>query len=382
LELVRAYIGLGANVGDARATLTDAVAALGALPGAHRAGVSPLYRTAPVGVLDQPDFLNAVVALDVPAGTAPAETADPAAGAIDLLVALKRLEGQFGRQKRGRWEPRELDLDLLLYGDHALALERPPEAVPASAAIDPGAAARLLEVPHPAMGERLFVLAPLADLAADLVPPGWDETVEAARQRQAGIEGVDAVAVVGAWSDVEAAWIGPSGGPSGGRSGGPISVDRATPDDVDGMARAHTAASDAAYGGLVRPEPDPIGRRARMWRGVLANPAHGAFVARDGGRIVGLVSVGPLGEAPSVGAVHTLYVMEPWWGSGAGQALLDRAHAELAGDYDEAQLTVLADNVRARRFYERNGWVEGETLIEPHFGDRPTRVTRYRRRLR
>src|SRR5262249_29115288 len=108
LALVRAYIGLGANLGDARATLTAAVAALGALPGARLRGVSRLYRTTPVGVTDQPDFLNAAVALDVPAGR------DSATGAIALLVELKRLERESGRQPRGRWGPRELDLDLLL----------------------------------------------------------------------------------------------------------------------------------------------------------------------------------------------------------------------------------------------------------------------------
>ena len=84
--------------------------ALAALPGARLRGVSNLYRTKPVGVEDQPDFLNAVVALDVPAGP------DPATGATALLVALKDLERAFGRERRGRWGPRELDLDLLVFG--------------------------------------------------------------------------------------------------------------------------------------------------------------------------------------------------------------------------------------------------------------------------
>ena len=83
MATVRAYIGLGANIGDARATLTAAVHALGALPGAGLAGVSRLYVTAPVGVTDQPDFHNAVVALDVPAG-ATANT-----GPIAMLLTLK-----------------------------------------------------------------------------------------------------------------------------------------------------------------------------------------------------------------------------------------------------------------------------------------------------
>ena len=190
---VRAYIGLGANVGDARRTLAEAVEALASLPGARLRGVSPLYRTKPVGVVDQPDFLNAVVALDVPAGP------DPATGATSLLIALKELERTFGRRRRGRWGPRELDLDVLVFGRAKLSMERPPEAVPASAAIDPGAATRLLEVPHPSMRDRLFVLAPLADVAPGLVPPGWQETVASARARRERDESTDAVNAIAMW---------------------------------------------------------------------------------------------------------------------------------------------------------------------------------------
>lgn len=190
---VRAYIGLGANVGDARRTLTDAVHALARLPGARLRGVSPLYLTKPVGVTDQPDFLNAVVALDVPAGP------DPATGATNLLVALKDLEREFGRRRRRRWGPRELDLDLLVFGRAKLAIERPPGGVPLSASIDLGAATRLLEVPHPSMRDRHFVLAPLADLAPGLVPPGWRQRVRTARDLRRKLEGPDAVEPVGEW---------------------------------------------------------------------------------------------------------------------------------------------------------------------------------------
>ncbi len=192
---VRAYIGLGANVGDARRTLTDAVAALSVLPGARLDGVSRLYRTKPVGVMNQPDFLNAVVALDVPAGL------DPATGATQLLVELKNLEREFGRRKRARWGPRELDLDVLVFGRARLAIDRPPEGVPLSASIDPGAAARLLEVPHPSMRDRLFVLAPLADLAPGLVPPGWHHTIETGRRAHERADGADGAVPVGAWRD-------------------------------------------------------------------------------------------------------------------------------------------------------------------------------------
>ena len=170
MRRVRAYIGLGANLGDATATFGRGVRALAALPGVALRAVSRLYVTAPVGVVDQPPFRNAVVALDVPAGP------DPATGATALLVALKHLERAFGRQERERWGPRELDLDLLVFGRARLSIDRPPEGV----SLDPGKADRLLVVPHPEAAERLFVLAPLADVAAGLVPPGWRETVATA----------------------------------------------------------------------------------------------------------------------------------------------------------------------------------------------------------
>ena len=136
------------------------------------------------------------MALDVPAGP------DPATGAIALLVALKGLERAFGRQERERWGPRELDLDLLIFGRARLAIDRPPEGV----SLDPGKAGRLLVVPHPEAAERLFVLAPLADVAAGLVPPGWRETVGSAAERRRRAEGVDAVHAIATWDADRAAW--------------------------------------------------------------------------------------------------------------------------------------------------------------------------------
>jgi 2-amino-4-hydroxy-6-hydroxymethyldihydropteridine diphosphokinase len=185
---VRAYIGLGANVGDARATLTAAVHALAALPGASLAGVSRLYVTTPV------------VGLDVPPG--PGGNTGP----IALLLTLKSIERAFGRQARARYGPRELDLDLLLFGDERLSVERPE----AGRSPDPAKAWRLLEVPHPQVHSRLFVLAPLADLAPDLVPPGWDETVEDARVRQVSIEGASAVRPIAVWDGASGSWAGPA----------------------------------------------------------------------------------------------------------------------------------------------------------------------------
>jgi 2-amino-4-hydroxy-6-hydroxymethyldihydropteridine diphosphokinase len=182
-------VGLGANVGDAAATLAAAVHALATLPGVRLRGVSRLYATEPVGVVDQPEFRNAVVALDVPAGP------DPETGAVALLVALKDLERAFGRRVRERWGPREVDLDLLVFGRHRVHAERPP----AGRSDDPGKAALPLVVPHAEARNRLFVLAPLADLAPGLVPPGWGETVAGAAGRRLAVEGPDAVRAVAGW---------------------------------------------------------------------------------------------------------------------------------------------------------------------------------------
>ena len=183
---VRAYIGLGSNVGDSRATLARSVRALDALPGARVRGVSRLYRTRPVGVTDQPDFLNAVVALDVTAGP------DAETGALALLAALKQLEQAFGRRDRQRWGPREVDLDLLLFGRNLINVKRPD--------------ARWLVVPHPEAQRRLFVLAPLADLAPGLRPPGWHETVATARDRQRAIEGPAAAEPMGEYYAQRGDW--------------------------------------------------------------------------------------------------------------------------------------------------------------------------------
>jgi len=192
-----AWVGLGANVGAPRASLERAVRALSALPGTSIEGVSRLYRTRPVGPVPQADFHNAVAALRVPAGASPED------GALALLVALKGLEHTLGRVDRERWGPREIDLDLLLFGAHALRVEREG----ASRSEDPGrGGAQWLEVPHPSAQERLFVLAPLADLAPDLQPPGWGETVAAARARAQAAEGPDAVVVVGEWDPQRGGW--------------------------------------------------------------------------------------------------------------------------------------------------------------------------------
>jgi 2-amino-4-hydroxy-6-hydroxymethyldihydropteridine diphosphokinase len=197
---VRAYIGLGANLGDSESTLEAAVAALASLSGVRLCAVSRLYATRPVGVTDQPEFRNAAVALDVPAG------GGASSDALDLLGELKAIERRLGRRPRARWGPREVDLDLLVFGRARLTIERTVATRSVDAGIDPAKAAKLLEVPHPRAIARLFVLAPLADLAPRLVPPGWGASVETVRRRQAAVEVPDAVRPIATWNQAAAAW--------------------------------------------------------------------------------------------------------------------------------------------------------------------------------
>jgi len=146
MPAVIAYIGLGANLGDAAATLTDAIEALGRLPQSRLVRASSLYGSKPVGYLDQPDFINAVAAVET------------ALAPHDLLDALLALESHFGRQRTFRNAPRTLDMDVLLYGNMTHHDDR-------------------LTVPHPRMLERSFVLVPLAEIAPDLTLPEGQQVV-------------------------------------------------------------------------------------------------------------------------------------------------------------------------------------------------------------
>jgi len=143
MPAVTAYLGLGSNLDDPAAQLQQALRALAALPQCRLLRQSPFYRSRPMGPADQPHYLNAVAALET--RLAP----------LDLLDALQAIEQAQGRVRDGqRWGPRTLDLDLLLYGAQQIAEPR-------------------LQVPHPGLGERNFVLYPMADIAAgDLQIPG------------------------------------------------------------------------------------------------------------------------------------------------------------------------------------------------------------------
>ena len=137
----RAYVGLGANLGDRQEFIDRAVALLAATDGVQVLAVSELLETDPVGVVDQPRFLN---------GAAVVETT---LSARELLEALLGIERTLGRVRGERWGPRAIDLDLLLYGETVVD--------------EPG-----LEVPHPRVHERRFALEPLSDLDPELEIPG------------------------------------------------------------------------------------------------------------------------------------------------------------------------------------------------------------------
>lgn len=146
------YIGLGANLERPQQQVERALSELQGLPQSRLAAVSRLYRTAPVGPQDQPDFINAVARLDT--------SLEPMA----LLALLQRIERRHGRIRTGRrWGPRTLDLDILLFGDQVLDAPR-------------------LCIPHPQMHRRAFVLVPLAEIAArDLLIPGRGRLAELLR---------------------------------------------------------------------------------------------------------------------------------------------------------------------------------------------------------
>jgi len=157
--MTRAFIGLGGNLGDCTARFDAAQRALDGLERTRLTQASPRYRTAPVGDLAQPDFLNAVV--EVETGLTPRA----------LLRAMQRIENRLGRRRDPgrRWGPRTLDLDLLLFGHQVI---HEPDLI----------------VPHPRMDARAFVLMPLYDLAPRLEIPGRGRLAEL-------LEGLDCTGV-------------------------------------------------------------------------------------------------------------------------------------------------------------------------------------------
>lgn len=139
--MTTAYIGLGSNLDEPRLQLRSAIAELQQLDAVKLVAVSPLYASSPMGPQDQPDYVNAVAAIET------------SLGAHALLGRLQLLEQQHGRQRLRHWGERTLDLDILLFGEEILDDAE-------------------LTLPHPGLTERNFVVYPLADIAPDIEIPG------------------------------------------------------------------------------------------------------------------------------------------------------------------------------------------------------------------
>jgi 2-amino-4-hydroxy-6-hydroxymethyldihydropteridine diphosphokinase len=151
--VARAFLGLGSNLGDREGYLRDAVAGLAAAPGVAVVAVSDVYETDPVGGPEQGPYLNIVVELATDVS------------ARELLELARRLEAQAERVREERWGPRTLDVDVLWIDD--VELDTPD-----------------LTVPHPRMWERRFVLAPLSELAPELLPDDWERRAEGEVRRR------------------------------------------------------------------------------------------------------------------------------------------------------------------------------------------------------
>lgn len=151
--MTRAYIALGSNLDNPVAQIKTALKELDALMNTKVTIHSSLYETSPVGVINQPNFINAVAEIETELSP------------LDLLDALLALEYKHHRVRQERWGPRTLDLDILLYCDQVINDER-------------------LTVPHPRIKERAFVLAPLAEIAPDLIFPDGESLKNVIKRNQ------------------------------------------------------------------------------------------------------------------------------------------------------------------------------------------------------
>ena len=161
MKPVTAHLGLGSNLGQREQNLAAALTALAEHPQVTVTASSAIYETTPWGYADQPDFLNCVLAI--------ATTLEP----VPLLELAKSIESKLGRQAGPRFGPRLVDIDLLLYGDRTVA-----SAVPD------------LQIPHPRLEQRAFVLVPLAELAGALEHPILRTSIAELLRRVPGREGV------------------------------------------------------------------------------------------------------------------------------------------------------------------------------------------------
>lgn len=148
MNVATVYLGLGGNLGDVITCLITTIETINNDERCLKSRSSSFYKTEPWGYSDQPDFINAALELEWTGTIA------------DLMSFIESLESNAGRDRdtEVKWGPRTLDIDILVFGDERIDSE-------------------YLTVPHPQMKDRRFVLAPLAEIAGELVPPGWLETV-------------------------------------------------------------------------------------------------------------------------------------------------------------------------------------------------------------
>ena len=161
-----AYIGFGSNIGDRLKHIQNAIHAISKTEGISLQKISSVYKTDPVGYETQGEFLNGVAAIQT--------NLSP----LSLLHTLKDIETAIGRQHRIRWGPREIDLDILIYGDLCLQTEQ-------------------LVVPHPEMHLRRFVLVPLAEIAPNLVHPIFQKTIQTLLERLEDDKSVTKLGLIG-----------------------------------------------------------------------------------------------------------------------------------------------------------------------------------------
>jgi len=150
-------LSLGSNLGDRASALQAALRALAATEGVRLVAYSHCYETEPIGIKEQPAFLNMAVEIET------------ALTPLELLNTVKALEADIGRQKSGRWGPREIDIDIILWGDLEYACDR-------------------LTLPHREFRERAFVLVPMAEIAPDAVDPVTGQSISVLAQCP-GMEG-------------------------------------------------------------------------------------------------------------------------------------------------------------------------------------------------
>ncbi len=158
----KVYIGLGSNLGNKSKNIQNALDCIADIEGVNIRKLSSLYITAPWGRTDQDDFINQVIEIETDLS------------ALNLLYRLQDIEIKLGRHRDGKWGPRIIDLDVLLYGEETIHLEE-------------------LEVPHPYLLERLFVLIPLAEINPELEFPDGTKIREVLSRARARFEGNDII---------------------------------------------------------------------------------------------------------------------------------------------------------------------------------------------